>query len=211
MPRRIERAPNRLLSFIALFIAMGLFSVGCRSAEQSRLQNREGSAEATNASSSRPSTLPAGLLVGKTVDELESTVFAPEGWTLELHKERDNSEHRTWVSPTGKTAFGVIFFKLPLPVGAELAFKYGFLPAMRQAEGEAKVIEQSWNRATRSLDFVVEGGKYTLRAAMFVRGLRGWTYYAGTLRGQDEDQIELKLAEDARDWTKQERAPRMKK
>jgi len=190
---------------------MGLFSIGCRTAEQTAVRSRDELARAGDGPSARPSTLPAGLLVGNRIEELESTVFVPEGWTLELHKKRDNTEHRTWISPSSKTAFGVIFFKLPLPVGAELAFKYGFLPAMREAEGEAKVIEQSWNKATRSLDFVVEGGKYTLRAAMYVRGLRGWTYYAGTVRGQSEDQIELKIAEDARDWTKQEREPRVKK
>ena len=37
-------------------------------------------------------------------------------------KQSDRHTHEVWLSPTGKTAYGVIHFKLPLPVGVNLVY-----------------------------------------------------------------------------------------
>jgi len=149
--------------------------------------------------------LPFGVDGGVFVAELNASPFIPTGWTKQDHPPKSNSTHKTWVSPSGNTAYGVIYFRLPLPVGAELAFQYGFLPAMKKAEGEATVLDQQWDGKSRSLRFVVQGGKYKLRSVMQVRGLSGWTYYAGTLKDRPEDVAELIVAEQARELSSRER------
>ena len=47
---------------------------------------------------------------------------APDGWTAEPLKKSGRHSHQIWLSPTGETAYGVIHFSLPLPVGPELGF-----------------------------------------------------------------------------------------
>jgi len=76
---------------------------------------------------------------------------------------------------------------------------------MKKAEGEATVLDQQWDGKSRSLRFVVQGGKYKLRSVMQVRGLSGWTYYAGTLKDRPEDVAELIVAEQARELSSRER------
>jgi hypothetical protein len=197
---------NRLVQkFVLLVVAMMTIGmcVGCANLRSS---NSRSSKAKPPTQLAMPTTLPAGVDKAKFFAELDASPFVPTGWLVQPLKKKSNSTHTTWVSPTGRTAYGVIYFRLPLPVGAELAFRYGFLPAMRQAEGEAKVLEQKWDAASRSLRFVVEGGQYKLRSIMVVRGLSGWTYYAGTLRSQPEDHVELKIAEDAKELSARERA-----
>jgi len=152
--------------------------------------------------SNSPTTLQADGLIRPTFyAELESVSRPPAGWRVDRAKAASDHFHQTWVSPTGKTAFGIVYFKLPFPVGHDLAFRYGFLREMKKDQGEVKVLERSWDGQIDGIRFIVEGGLYKLRSAFYVRGTQGWTVYAGTLRGQPEDAQELNLAESAREQT----------
>ncbi len=142
-----------------------------------------------------------GLVLPTFVAVLDAYAVPPLGWTLDNEGGDDRSHHRTWVSPTGKTAYGVVFFKLPIPVGHELALEYGFLPEMKKNAGEANLIAKQWDEQIEGLRFEVEGGPYYLRTSFFVRGLQGWAIYAGTRRDQPIEPAELKLAEVAREKT----------
>lgn len=143
----------------------------------------------------------AGLLEARALDEVDAVVRAPQGWRGRLLSHKANSAHWIWISPTGDTAYGVIRFVLPLPVGHDLAL-WGFLREMRRAEGEAALISKLWDAERDALRFVADGGRYRLRTVMVVRGLHGWAVYAGTLRGADERADELDLAERAREATR---------
>ena len=90
--------------------------------------------------------------------------------------------HQVWLSPSGHTAYGVIHFSLPLPVGPDLAL-FGFLQNMKMHEGEANLISKNWDADLSCLRFVAEGGVYRVRVNLFVSGFEGWAIYAGTLRG----------------------------
>jgi hypothetical protein len=139
--------------------------------------------------------------------DLNATVVPPVGWSYQEVSRAFNHVHENWVSPTGKTSYGVIHFMMPIPVGTENAFRYGFLAQMRREEGRAEVIEQSWDEAIDGLRFIAEGGRYRVRTFFVVRGLRGWAVYAGTLAGQEPDPAELGLAERAREATTLAPAP----
>ena len=150
-----------------------------------------------------PTTRPVATgLPPPTVDPLlHAAVVPPIGWKMDPPKVSDDSRHATWISPGKATAYGVIAFKLPLPVGPSLAL-WGVLRRMRQTEGEANLIERRDDEALPGIRFVVEGGPYRVRGNLMTDGLRGWVVYAGTLRKRPINAAELKLAEQARDATR---------
>lgn len=131
---------------------------------------------------------------------MQAVVFPPVGWHAEPLKQSQNHRHQVWLSPSGHTAFGVIFIHLPLPVGQDLAL-WGFMREMRRSEGEANLISKEWDANLSATRFVAEGGLYRVRVNLFVDGWSAWAVYAGTLRGAPVEPNELDLAERARDYT----------
>lgn len=129
--------------------------------------------------------------------EVELYVSPPHGWRLDPVKRTAQHTHKTWISPTGHTAYGVIRFRLPIPVSDDLAL-WGFLREMRRTEGEAVLLDKTPNVPLESgvnvLSFTAEGGLYRVRTLLLTRGFRGWCVYAGTLRAQPIQAEELDLA-----------------
>lgn len=144
-----------------------------------------------------PPTSPTAVDLGHD-PELRARLRAPDGWRDDAPRRDANSVQRVWISPSGDTAFGVIRFELPLPVGHDLAL-WGFLRAMRRDDGRADLLEKHWDERRRVLRFVVEGQTYRVRALLHVRGLGGWSAYAGSLRERPENAAEIELAERARE------------
>jgi hypothetical protein len=133
---------------------------------------------------------------------VDAMVTPPVGWKAEPFKGSDQHAHQVWLSPTGKTAYGVIHFGLPLPVPATWILD-SFLSEMKKSEGEATLIGQPLkDDSLPGVRFTVEGGDYKMRINLICKGFRGWAVYAGTLRNQDEIPAELQLAEKAREKTK---------
>jgi hypothetical protein len=146
---------------------------------------------------------PAGELDDQLLSEtyleaVQVAVRVPSGWSIEPLKSSSDHAHQLWISPSGNTAFGVIRFNLPFPVGHRLALR-GFLRQMRQDQGQATLLEERWDPDARLLRFVAEGGLYTIRTNLMVNGARGWAVYAGTVRAADINEDELALAERARE------------
>jgi hypothetical protein len=141
-------------------------------------------------------TVPA-LLADK---DLEARICPPPDWKPRTDKKSLQHMHRTWLSPTGDTAYGLIRFRLPFPVTHDLAL-VGFLAEMKRREGEARLISKQ-SEPNGGLHFVAEGGIYRVHGTMFVRGFRGWCVYAGSLRTRPENPPELDQARAARDSTR---------
>ncbi|HEV2295878.1 MAG TPA: hypothetical protein VGR35_18675 [Tepidisphaeraceae bacterium] len=134
------------------------------------------------------------------VPSVQAACAPPDGWSMEPLKQSKNHTHQVWLSPTGSTAYGVIRFSLPLPVGPETVL-YFFLREMRNSEGEARLISKRRDPALKGLRFVAEGGKYTVRTNLTTKGFRGWAIYAGTRRDREILPSELAMAELARENT----------
>ncbi len=146
-------------------------------------------------------TRPGAVEAAAILPGLRAAPTPPANWKPDPLKKTDQSEHQVWISPTGQTAFGVIFFRMPFPVGHELALKYGFLREMQKNTGQAEVSEKSWDAKLNGIRFVAEGGLYKIRVNFLVRGMTGWAIYAGTLRGAPINFAELAEAEAAREAT----------
>jgi len=146
-----------------------------------------------------PTSLPG--LAGPIADsQLDALCIPPQGWIAQPRRSSSQHAHQIWLSPGGQTAYGVIHFSLPLPVGEDLAL-WGFLREMRRTQGEAILDSKRQDPQSGAIDFVAEGGSYVIRVILLTRGFHGWAVYAGTLRNQPIVQDELELAMRARDNT----------
>lgn len=185
------RRPFVLTGCLTILLGVG---VGCQS-------------KYSNIATYHPSTQPAQPLADKEIAEPESApevdalVTPPSGWAADPIKSSDQHKHQVWKSPSGKTAYGIIHFSLPLPVPATWVLD-PFLTEMKKSEGEANLIGPPLrDDALPGVRFTVEGGGYRMRINLICKGFRGWAVYAGTLRNQEEAPEELHLAEVARDKT----------
>ena len=134
------------------------------------------------------------------LDSVEARCTPPIGWRAEPLKQDNRRSHQIWVSPTGQTAYGVIRFSVPLPVGAELVL-IGFLSELKRTEGNAVLIEKQWDSNHNVLRFVADSEQHRIRTNLVVRGFDAWAIYAATIRDESIDPDELSLAEKARDNT----------
>jgi hypothetical protein len=146
-----------------------------------------------------PTTAPTVAIIPDK--DVNAMVAVPVGWHPDALKSNPQHTHQVWISPTGHTAYGVIHFKLPLPVGTDLAL-WGFLTQMKKSEGEATLLSKNYDNSIGGLRFVAEGGLYKIRAILFTSGFQGWAIYAGTLRKYPVNAEELREAESARENTR---------
>jgi hypothetical protein len=153
----------------------------------------------------RDELVAMGLAAAEYVEAVDAVCVPPHGWRAEALKKTGDHAHQVWVSPRGDTAFGVIHFSLPLPLGHRFVLAQ-FLRQMRQSEGEAILLEEQWDADLHGIRFVAEGGLYRIHTNLLVRGFRGWAIYAGTRRDRPVMRGELDLAESARETTRVGRA-----
>jgi hypothetical protein len=153
----------------------------------------------------RPATQPltnTGLADPQGIEAVKAVVKPPAGWQLDPVKETDGSVHYAWKSPTGKTAFGVIYFGMPLPVPTWMVYP-NILEKMKEHEGEANVVTGPLKDDNLpGMRFTVDTGDYRMRTNLITKGFSGWMVYAGTLRGDAEIPAELELAEKSREKTR---------
>ena len=144
--------------------------------------------------------LSIGLSQPKAIEPVLAECDPPNGWIAQPLRRSERHTHQIWLSPSGKTAYGVMHFKLPLPVGVSVVH-WEFLREMKKREGEAVELSEKMDPALPGMRFVCEGGRYQMRVNMTVRGFEGWAAYAGTLRAESIARDELDLAEQARENT----------
>lgn len=182
MPSHHASAIRRVAA-IALFL---LTLAGCRSAPLNPVFATD-----------RPATLASHAFVA----DLNATPAPPHGWALDEPRVDSDSYQLVWISPTGQTAYGVIRFDLPFPVGHDLTL-FGFLRTMRAQDGQADLLDKQWDPDREALRFVVRGKQYELSALMIVRGSAGWVSYAGTRVETPVVESEKAIAEQARERTR---------
>ena len=144
--------------------------------------------------------LSVGLSQPLALESVEAQCDPPTGWIAQPLRKSDRHTHQIWLSPSGKTAYGVMHFKLPLPVGINVVH-WEFLREMKKREGEAIEISQKMDPSLPGMRFVCEGGPYRMRVNMTVRGFEGWAAYSGTHPNEVVAQDELDLAEQAKENT----------
>lgn len=145
------------------------------------------------------SEVAAGPLVDAEYDaDLRARCRPPREWQPKPLERLPRSVQRVWVSPTGRTAYGVIHIRLPLPLGPDLVL-WRFLAEMREVEGEGRLLSRE--RRGGDVHFVAESTKYRLSARLHTAGRSAWVIYASVLRDQPVDQAEFPVAQAASEST----------
>jgi hypothetical protein len=181
------------LSVNHLFVVMLVLVGGCRSQPPRADSDAERRAIAL--------AVASGLTPPQRNGDVQARAVPPVGWNPEPLKLSEHHAHQVWVSPSGSTAYGIIYFGLPWPVGPDLTL-WGFMQEMERAEGRANLISKESDDQLPGLRFVAEGGIYTVRVNLIVAGFHGWAVYAGTINQKPVNQDELVLAIRAREQTR---------
>jgi len=168
-----------------------LVSIGCRSSPQSASDPQRAAALA----------ISSGLHPPTRNQDVQAMVVPPFGWNAEPLKSSDQHTHQVWISPSRNTAYGVIYFSLPWPVGPDLTL-WGFLQQMKKTEGRADLISKETDDQLPGLRFVARGAIYTVRTNLIVSGFHGWAIYAGTINQNPVNARELLTAIRAREQTR---------
>ena len=145
--------------------------------------------------------LPDSLGPVQNLADLDAQCPPPKGWRPDPLKASDRHTHQVWISPSHDTAYGVIHFNLPLPVGVGIVH-WQFLREMKKTTGEAREISRADDPQLPGLRFVCEGGLYLMRVNLVVRGMHGWAIYAGTIREHPINEPELDQALLAQEHTR---------
>lgn len=141
-----------------------------------------------------------GLTARVPMRAVEAQVDPPQGWIAQPLRSSPRHTHQIWLSPSGSTAYGIIRFELPLPVGPDIVLWY-FMREMRREHGDAVLIDKRQDPVFDGIYFIADGGPYRIRTSLLTRGWRGWAIYSGTLRNKPINQEELEIAERAREYT----------
>jgi hypothetical protein len=168
-----------------------LFSTACHTPPQSASDRDRAIALA----------IASGLHPPMPNTDVQAMVVPPVGWSAEPLKSSDQHAHQVWISPSRNTAYGIIYFTLPWPVGQDLTL-WGFLQQMKKTEGRADLISKESDDQLPGLRFVAQGVIYTVRTNLIVSGFHGWAVYAGTINQKPVDDKELLTAIRAREQTR---------
>jgi hypothetical protein len=143
----------------------------------------------------------AGLSAPFFDPDVNAVCDPPLGWNPQALKSTPDHNDQVWLSPTGDTAYGVIHFRMPFPVGQSLAFA-AFLSHMKKTEGDATLFYRQDDPGLPGIRFVAQGGIYVIRANLLVSAWDGWAVYAGTLKSGRILPNELDFAVRAREHTR---------
>ena len=146
---------------------------------------------------------------GRFDPRVEAFILPPQGWEMDPPKINDVRTHLTWLSPTGDTAYGVVYFDVPMiasfmPGGRFLHDKAadGYLEEFGKEVGGATEVAREYDDDLNAMRVTADGGPYRVRNVLRIRGRKGWSVYAGTLLANDVRADELAVAVAAREATR---------
>ena len=169
-----------------------------------------GCVQSTLDAADRPASRPVeGIGRGYFDHRVEAFVVPPQDWKPDPPKISDRHVHLAWISPSGDTAYGVIYAAIPgyIPVAlmpTRLLHQEVLdqvMIGMRQDQGEGVLLEKRWDAQQRQMYFEAEGGLYRVDSVLTVRGWSAWTLYVGRLRERAPNEAEIELAKKARGQT----------
>ena len=136
-----------------------------------------------------------GLSEAMTVEEVKAVASLPLGW-VELKTQKTLLyTHQQWRSPTKRTAVGVTYVRLPLPLGRSVV-EWMVMGEITKRAKCGKLI-RDWQDDVGRHWFEVEDQDFHLVGYLMVRGFDVWLNYRGYRLREPKDQEEIQLADRA--------------
>jgi hypothetical protein len=146
-------------------------------------------------------TRPSAVTPSAFDASVNAVCAPPPGWKIQPLLSTSDHADQVWLSPTGATAYGVIHFVMPFPVGVDFALG-AFLDHMRKDKGEATLLARRNDPSLPGIRFIAEDQTHVIHVNLLVAGWEGWAVYAGTSRNAPINQEELDIAGSARENTR---------
>jgi hypothetical protein len=119
----------------------------------------------------------SGLREPEVADAVQVQVSVPQAWVLHDIERKPLFTHQQWKSPTAKTAVGVIYARLPLPVSSNTLLWLATKHFAKRGE-EGKELGR-WDDEVGRKWFEAETKKYHARGYVIVNGFDAWIAYSG--------------------------------
>lgn len=119
----------------------------------------------------------SGLKAPEVAEAVRVQASTPASWSLHAVERRALYTHQQWKSASAKTAVGVIYARLPLPLGPDTLLWLGRQQYAKQGSDGRQIA--NWTDALGRRWFEAETDKYHTRGYAIVTGLDAWIVYMG--------------------------------
>lgn len=130
------------------------------------------------------------LLSPSEVEALNVSLALPTGWKALGLQKKALYTHEQWRSPSRRTAVGVTYIHLPLPLSTKTLVWFAMNEASKQTDG--KIIRQ-WNDQLGRAWFEAENDKYHMTGYVMTRGFDAWINYCGYRVAEEKMPQELEI------------------
>lgn len=143
----------------------------------------------------RQAVLNMELAAAAVVEPLKASLCAPADWKpLPLQKTALYT-HQQWRSASRRTAVGITYIRMPLPLGTKTLVWFAMNEAGKRSN-DGKIIRQ-WNDSMGREWFEAENAKYHTTGYVITRGFDAWINYCGYRVTEPRDPEEIELGERA--------------
>lgn len=174
--------PYRSLSICSLALTASLLG-GCQAAQQvpaARLLQHQALIDFS------------GLRPAEVVPDVRVRAAVPQTWVVHGVEKKALYTHQQWKSASGKTAVGVVYVRLPLPVGSDVMLWMARQQYAKQSDDGKDL--GTWEDALGRKWFEAETSKYHARGYVIVNGLDAWVVYSGFRLDASPEPADIALA-----------------
>jgi hypothetical protein len=133
----------------------------------------------------------AGLREPVASEPVKVNISSPSGWQLLGTQKAALYTHQQWRSPSKRTAVGVTYVKMPLPLSTKTLVWFAMNEAGKKAN-DGKIIRQ-WNDSLGREWFEAENNKYHMTGYVMTRGFDAWINYCGYRVQEEKVPAEIEL------------------
>jgi hypothetical protein len=133
-----------------------------------------------------------GLASPTVIEAMKASAAIPTGWFPMAMQKTAIYLHQQWRSPTRRTAVGVTYIRLPLPISAKTLAWLAKNEATKRLT-EAKIIRE-WTDSLGREWFEAEDAKYHLTGYAMTSGFDAWINYSGYRVREPQEPAQIQLA-----------------
>ena len=175
--------PYRPITVTGLVLCLSLLAGGCQSGQQVPTERLIQHQALIDFSGLRPPEVAEAVKVQASV---------PQSWVVHAVERKPLYTHQQWKSQSAKTAVGVIYARLPLPVGSDMLL---WMARQQYAnQGKSGTDLGQWEDALGRKWFEAETEKYHARGYVIVNGLDAWVVYSGFKIDTSPEPADIALA-----------------